>query len=146
MNTFVRLLVLVALVGVSIAPALAQGPTAGPPAEQERMVRMMTMMGEMWEQMRQMQELMREYRELRESRNGDGLKEAADQRRETPLKKPESAEARDAAPPLGGSSPPAAAKLPTPTVTSGPAAKTLADAHEWLLERLAKLSQPQAPK
>ena len=28
MNTFVRLLVLVALVGVSIAPALAQDPTA----------------------------------------------------------------------------------------------------------------------
>ena len=62
-----------------------------------------------------------------------------------PIKKPESAEARDAAPSAGGSSPPAA-KLPTPTVTSGPAAKTLADAHEWLLERLAKLSQPQAPK
>src|SRR5438552_12354907 len=60
MNTFVRLLVLVALVGVSIAPALAQGPTAGPPAEQERMVRLMTMMGEMWEQMRQMQEQMKE--------------------------------------------------------------------------------------
>ena len=60
MNTFVRLLVLVALVGVSIAPALAQGPTAGPPAEQERMVRMMTMMGEMWEQMRQMQEQMKD--------------------------------------------------------------------------------------
>jgi hypothetical protein len=59
MKTFLRLLVLVALVGLSIAPALAQGPKAGPPPEHEQMARMMTMMGEMWEQMQRMQEQMK---------------------------------------------------------------------------------------
>lgn len=59
MKFFATLLVLVAVVGVFLMPALAQGPKADPGPEQERMARMMTMMGEMQEQMQQMQEQMK---------------------------------------------------------------------------------------
>jgi len=59
MKMFATLLALVAVVGVFLVPALAQGPKAGPGPERDQMARMMTMMGEMQEQMQQMQEQMK---------------------------------------------------------------------------------------
>ena len=58
MKMCVTLLALVAVVGVFLLPALAQGPKADPGPEQDGMARMMMMMGEMREHMKQMQEQM----------------------------------------------------------------------------------------
>lgn len=58
MKMFATLLALVAVVGVFLLPALAQGPKADSGPEQDQMARMMTMMGEMQEQMNQMREQM----------------------------------------------------------------------------------------
>ena len=59
MKMFVTLLALVAVVGVFLLPALAQGPKADPGPEQDGMARMMGMMSQMQEQMQQMQEQMK---------------------------------------------------------------------------------------
>ena len=52
MKMFVTLLALVAVVGVFLLPALAQGPKADPGPEQDRMAPMMKTMGQMQEQMK----------------------------------------------------------------------------------------------
>ena len=91
------------------------------------MVRMVTVMQQehtamMCEQMRQVQELMRELRET-----------------------PKSPPPAPPAPPRPAGALPSP-KMPAPKVTPGPEAESLADAHNWFLDRLSKRDQPPPPK
>lgn len=105
------------------------------------MARMFTAMQQeqsslMCEQMRLLQDLTRELRELRADVKRDGVHTNG-----TAL--PANGDA--AAPATHGTATEHGRRLPSPKPCAPPEAAALADAHDWFLERLAKLSQPATP-